>query len=172
MFTKRWLVVGSLGFVFFACQQSEAQRVVYRSGLPDLGLATFDRSGNPVIMMNANLCRSRPDLCEFVRAHELAHHRLGHLKRNMSVRQAEFEADRWAAKHSSPKAIRAAKQFFGSGYGGTVQNGTSQQRLATISRASASRRSTVRVYRPSASTKRKPAKTVRVVRTRPVLYVK
>ncbi len=169
--TKWWLVAGSLCFVFFVCQPVQAQRVVYRSGLPDLGLATYDRSGKPVIMLNANLCRRRPDLCEFVRAHEIAHHRLGHLNRNMSVRQAEFEADRWAATHSSPQALRAAKQFFGSGYGGTIQNGSSRQRLATINRASASQRSKVHVKRVpayvkrKAYAKRKPTKTVHVVRT-------
>ena len=168
VFAKLWSGGGALCFVLLVCQASEAQRVVYRSGLPDFGLATFDRSGKPVIMMNASLCRTRPDLCEFVRAHEVAHHRLGHLQRNMSVRQAEYEADRWAATHSSPRAVRAAQQFFGSGYGGTIRNGSSQQRLAVVSQASAKRKRTVRVYRAPVSNKRKStSRTVRVVRTRP-----
>ena len=166
---KLWSGVGAFCFVFLVSKPSSAQRVVYRSGLSDFGLATHDRSGNPVIVMNANLCRTRPDLCEFVRAHEVAHHRLGHLQRNMSVRQAEVEADRWAATHSSARAVRAAQQFFGSGNGGTIRNGSSQQRLAVVSQASAKRRRTVRVHRaPKSSTRRSVSKTVRTVRPRSV----
>ena len=133
------IVFGVLLVRAVSCPSASAQQVIYYRSLPDIGQATFDHNGNPVVRMNASICRQRPDLCEFVRAHEIAHHRRGHLHGNVNVRQAEVEADRWAAMHASPRAVRAAAQFFGSGYGGTRQNGTSRQRLATVNQAVAQR---------------------------------
>ena len=115
-----------------SCHTAEAQRVVYRSGV-GIGYASMDRSGNPVITMNRGMCRRNPDLCEFFKSHELGHHQLGHFHRNISVRQAEAEADRFAAAHSSPPAIAAAQHFFARGRGGSRVHGPSQQRYARIS---------------------------------------
>ena len=88
---------------------AEAQRVIYRSGV-GIGYASMDRNGNPMITMSRGMCRRNPDLCEFFKAHELGHHQLGHFHRNISVQQAELEADRYAAatlllKRSLPRNV-------------------------------------------------------------------
>ena len=110
---------------------AEAQRVIYRSGV-GIGYASMDRNGNPMITMSRGMCRRNPDLCEFFKAHELGHHQLGHFHRNISVQQAELEADRYAAGHSSADAIAAAKRFFASGRGGSRRHGSSQQRYVRV----------------------------------------
>ena len=117
---------------------AQAQRVVYRSGV-GIGYASMDRNGSPVITMNRGMCRRNPNLCEFFTAHELGHHRLGHFHRNMSVRQAESEADRYAARHSSAQAVAAAQRFFAGGRGGSRMHGSSQQRYARVSAAQTGR---------------------------------
>ena len=114
------------------CQTTEAQRIVYRSGTR-IGYASMDRNGNPLITMSRRMCRRNPDLCAFFTAHERGHHRLGHFHRRISVRQAEAEADRFAAQHSSPQAVAAAQRFFARGRGGSLVHGSSQQRYARVS---------------------------------------
>ena len=121
--------VGGFGF-----ETAEAQRVVYRSGI-GIGHASIDRNGNPTITMSRGMCRRKPDLCEFFKAHELGHHESGHFHRNISVQQAETEADRYAARHSSAEAVAAAQRFFASGRGGSRKHGSSQQRYARVSGA-------------------------------------
>ena len=118
----------------FSFQTVEAQRVIYRSGI-GIGYASMDRNGNPMITMSRGMCRRNPDLCEFFKAHELGHHQLGHFHRHISVQQAESEADRFAARHSSAQAIAAAQRFFASGRGGSRKHGSSQQRYARVRHA-------------------------------------
>lgn len=108
----------------------EYQRPMFRQ----IGLAGIDRSGQPYVAMNPRRCRRMgPELCNFFRNHEYAHHYLGHFRRNISVQQAEAEADRWAARHSSAASVLAAQRFFGRGLGGSPLHGTSQQRLIRVS---------------------------------------
>ena len=107
-----------------------------RGLMGDLGRATLDRKGNPVVSINPRMCaRLGPDLCNFFKAHEVAHHRLGHFHRNISMQQAEAEADRFAARNSSPQSIRAAQQYFSAGGGATRLHGSSMDRLARITPA-------------------------------------
>ena len=113
-------------------QKAQAQRIFYRSGV-GIGYASVDRNGNPMITMSRRMCHRNPDLCEFFKAHELGHHRLGHFRRDITVQQAESEADRYAARHSSAQAIAAAQRFFASGRGGSRRHGSSQQRYARVS---------------------------------------
>ena len=115
-------------------QTAEAQQVIYRSGAR-FGYASMDSNGNPVITMNRGMCRRNPDLCEFITAHELGHHQLGHFHRNINVRQAEAEADRYAARHSSAQAVAAAQRFFARGHGGNRKHGSSRQRYVRVSTA-------------------------------------
>ena len=105
-----------------------------RRFIGDIGYAEVDRRGNPVVVMNPAACRRLgPELCSFFRAHEMAHHQLGHFNRNISVQQKEAEADRYAASMVSTAARSAAQQFFASGRGGGSQHGSSRQRLARVS---------------------------------------
>ena len=90
---------------------------------------TLDRDGKSQISFNPRRCRELgPDLCEFFRTHEYGHVNLRHLERGVATPQAEAEADLWAAKNASPNAVRAAKEFFLSGKGGSRVHGTPQQR--------------------------------------------
>ncbi len=100
-----------------------------RRGLPGIARVTHDRSGRPVIYYNpAARRRMGPDVAEFFRAHELAHLRLNHFNRNISVQQAEAEADALAGRTISPGASAAAQRWFLSGRGGSRQHGTPRQR--------------------------------------------
>ena len=115
---------------------AEAQTVqsYQRRFIGDIGYAAVDRRGNRLVVMNPSACRRLgPDLCTFFRAHEMAHHQLGHFSRNISVQQKEAEADRYAASVVSPAAQNAAQQFFASGRGGSWRHGSSQQRMARVS---------------------------------------
>ena len=90
---------------------------------------TLDRNGNSQIAFNPQRCRQLgPDLCEFFRTHEYGHVNLRHLERGVAAPQAEAEADIWAARNASPSAVRAAKEFFLSGKGGSRVHGTPQER--------------------------------------------
>ena len=105
-----------------------------RRFIGDIGYAEVDRQGNRVVVMNPAACRRLgPELCSFFRAHEMAHHQLGHFDRNISVRQKEAEADQYAASMVSPAARQAAQQFFASGRGGGMRHGSSRQRAARVS---------------------------------------
>ena len=135
---KGYIVMVAVCVGGFSFQTAQAQRVIYRSGI-GIGYASTDRDGNPLITMSRGMCRRKPDFCEFFKAHELGHHQLGHFHRNISVQQAESEADRYAARHSSAEAVAAAKSFFASGRGGSRVHGTSQQRYARVIEAQTSR---------------------------------
>ena len=116
------------------CQSASGQIREYRRPLfGDIGYAQLDRRGNPVVVINPRMCRRLgPELCNFFRNHEYAHHQLGHFHRNISVQQAEAEADRWAAMRSSPASVLAAQRYFASGRGATRMHGSSQQRLMRV----------------------------------------
>lgn len=116
--------------------EADAQviREYQRRFIGDIGYASVDRRGTPIVVMNPAACRRLgPELCSFFKAHERAHHTLGHFNRNISVQQKEAEADRYAASVVSPAARMAAQRFFASGRGGGMRHGSSQQRLARVS---------------------------------------
>ena len=90
---------------------------------------TLDQNGKSQISFNPRRCRELgPELCEFFRTHEYGHVNLRHLERGVATPQAEAEADLWAARNASPSAVRAAKEFFLSGKGGSRVHGTPQER--------------------------------------------
>ncbi len=115
-------------------QVCDAQvREVRRILMSDIGYAKMDRRGNTTIAINSRMCRRLgPELCSFFRNHEYAHVQLRHFNRNISVQQAEAEADCFAARNSSPQAVLAAQRYFAGGRGGTRMHGTSDQRAARV----------------------------------------
>lgn len=104
--------------------------------LPDVAKVTLDSSGQSKIDFNPAMCRRLgPDLCEYFRAHEYGHVNLRHLERGVPTRQAEREADIWAATNASASAVEAARQYFSKGRGGSRFHGSAQeraQRLKTV----------------------------------------
>ena len=82
-------------------------RVVYNCNLPDIGMATTDRRGRPVIVWNN--CKAQltdPLVAQFFWQHELGHIYLETFK--------EDEADAYAVetlRHTNPQAIFAFINF-------------------------------------------------------------
>jgi len=139
---------------------SEAQvREVQSILLNDVGVARLDRQGNPYITINPVRCRQLgPKLCEFFRQHEYGHVHLKHLERQINPRQAEVEADCYAAKNVSPDVARAASDWFNSGNGASRIHGTSQQRANRVKTCSQTRKPT---KAPNHTPTRKPVITPR-----------
>lgn len=86
--------------------------------LPDIAVASIDQHG-PVIYYNPILAEMvGPWVTEFFRAHEVFHHRLGHLLDRDALADPEQRiamekrADCEAAKVISPYAVLAAVEFF------------------------------------------------------------
>ncbi len=85
-------------------------------GLPDAAMVRMTASG-PVILYNPALCEAAGAAREFFRAHELGHVQLGHLENEIMIhttagrRTAEYEADCYAARRSSPEAVKAMVQL-------------------------------------------------------------
>ncbi len=131
----RFIVFVFLTSAILAGQICEGQiRKVNRIFQRDIGVATVDRRGNPVISFNPRMQRQYgPHVSEFFMHHEYAHHRLNHFRRNISVQQAEAEADCYATRHSSPAAVRSAIQLFNAGLGSSRQHGSSYQRSNRVS---------------------------------------
>ena len=106
---------------------------------------TLDGNGKSQITFNPQRCRELgPELCEFFRTHEYGHVNLRHLERGVPAPRAEAEADIWAARNASPSAVKAAKQFFLSGQGGSRVHGSPQERARRmdVGRSSATSGST------------------------------
>ena len=119
-----------------AFTNSAIAQVTQRSSLllRDVGKVTLDASGRSQITYNPAICRRLgPELCEYFRQHEMGHVNLRHLERGVPTRQAEIEADRYAAAKASPAAVAAAKTFFANGNGGSAAHGTGRQRAARLS---------------------------------------
>lgn len=94
--------------------------------------ATYVR-GQPVIYYNPRaIRRTGPLVGPFIRAHEHAHFRLGHFRRPISARRAEFEADVLASRIVSPSSAMATQQWFARGNGGGPIHGTSLQRARRV----------------------------------------
>ena len=126
--------------------------------LPDVAKVTLDSSGQSQIDFNPTICRRLgPDLCEYFRAHEYGHVNLRHLERGVPTRQAEREADLWAAQNASPSAVEAARKYFERGRGGSFNHGSARvraQRLKDVQasqQAATSLQKRVTVLKPSIS---------------------
>lgn len=110
-------------------QVQERPRLLLR----DVAKVTLDAAGKSQISFNPSICRRLgPELCEYFRAHEYGHVNLRHLERGVPTRQAEREADLWAARHASPAAVAAARRYFAQGNGGSRYHGSSQQRAQRL----------------------------------------
>jgi len=125
--------------------------------LPDIAKVTLDASGQSQIAFNPAICRRLgPDLCEYFRAHEYGHVNLRHLERGVPVRQAEHEADVWAARNASPSAVAAAHRYFSQGNGGSRIHGSSQVRAGRIAAVQAGRSTASTTVKTSSVTRRVP----------------
>src|SRR5262245_59958342 len=96
-------------------------------GLNDFAIASYDPAG-PVIYYNPTMAAlAGPAVSAFVRAHEYAHIRLGHLDAQRFVsnpylhltlaQSSELAADKFAAEfwaRHNPAVVRAAIEFFSS----------------------------------------------------------
>ncbi len=128
------VVLTALGCQFHLEESNSQIPEIPRRGLPGIARVTHDLGGQPVIYYNpAARRRMGPEVTEFFRAHELAHLRLNHFNRNISIQQAEAEADALAARMISPNAAAAAQRWFMSGRGGSRQHGTPRQRANRLS---------------------------------------
>ena len=128
------------GVTSFPTAQTMAQ-TIREVAVPGMrGIASVGYRGkNLTIEYNPRTCASLgPDLCSFFRAHEYGHIVMQHLQRGTPVRQAEHEADVWAARNSTPAARTAAIQYFRSGNGGSVRHGSAQSRATRVASAGAS----------------------------------
>ena len=116
--------------------------------LPDVAKVTLDSSGQSQIDFNPAICRRLgPDLCEYFRAHEYGHVNLRHLERGVPTRQAEREADIWAAQNASPSAVEAARKYFEKGRGGSRDHGSAQERAQRLSKVQASQKAATSVQK-------------------------
>ena len=102
--------------------------------LPDIAAVEYTPGKGPVIVYNPILCRQAGrQLCEFYRYHEYGHIALRHYDRNdISRKEKEEEADRWAAKHAPRQIVMAAWRFFSAGGGATPMHGDGPTRAARL----------------------------------------
>jgi len=74
------------------------------------------------------------------------------------TRQAEREADIWAAQNASPSAVEAARKYFERGRGGSLNHGSARERARRLKEVQASQQAAtsvqkrVTVLKPSVST--------------------
>ena len=141
------VVMSILGVTTCHVAQTKAQ-TVREVAVPGMGgIASVGYRGNNLtIEYNPRTCaRLGPELCSFFRAHEYGHIALNHLQRGTPVRQAEHEADVWAARNTTPAARAAAVNYFSAGNGGSFKHGSPAARAARVSSAATS--TAVRVTR-------------------------
>lgn len=128
------MLLGFSGVISFHSSELSAQ-VVREVAVPGMrGIASAGFRGNGLtIEYNPRTCaRLGPDLCSFFRAHEYGHVVLGHLQRRTPVRRAEYEADVWAARNTTPAARAAAIRYFNSGNGGSFRHGPASSRATRV----------------------------------------
>jgi len=125
-----------LGISGMSIQTAETMAQTIREiAVPGMrGIASVGYRGNELtIEYNPRTCaRLGPDLCSFFRAHEIGHVKLRHLERGTPVRQAEHEADVWAARNTTPAARAAAVRYFRAGNGGSARHGSAQARASRV----------------------------------------
>lgn len=146
------LSIAISGVMTFQANETMAQRI-REVPVPGMrGIASVGYRGNELtVEYNPRVCaRLGPDLCSFFRAHEYGHIAMRHLERGTPVRQAEYEADLWAARNSSPAARAAAVRFFNSGRGGSFMHGSGRVRANRVASVGNSTPSQVS-FRPDGS---------------------
>jgi hypothetical protein len=134
------MVLGVSGVISIHSSEASAQRI-REVAVPGMrGIASVGYRGKDLtVEYNPRVCaRMGPELCSFFRAHEYGHIALRHLERKTPVRQAEHEADVWAAKNSTPAARAAAVRYFRSGSGGSLAHGSGVTRANRVATASTS----------------------------------
>jgi len=128
------VLLGFSGVITFHTSDVLAQ-TVREVAVPGMrGIASAGYRGNQVtIEYNPRTCaRLGPDLCSFFRAHEYGHVVLRHLQRKTPVRRAEYEADVWASRNTTPAARAAAIRYFQSGNGGSMRHGSPSSRASRV----------------------------------------
>jgi hypothetical protein len=134
------VMLGVLGVISFHSSEASAQNI-REVAVPGMrGIASVGYRGNDLtVEYNPRVCaRMGPELCSFFRAHEYGHIALRHLERKTPVRQAEHEADVWAARNSTPAARAAAVRYFRSGNGGSLMHGSGATRANRVATANTS----------------------------------
>lgn len=99
----------------------------------DIAITTL-LNGQVVIVFNPIACQQiGPLVCNFFRAHEYGHVTLGHVVRPRHPRQAEFEADCWAAQNAPLPEVQAAyTHFLSNGFMGGWTHGTGLERAQRL----------------------------------------
>lgn len=102
--------------------------------LPDIAAVTYVPGKAPIILYNPFLCKQAGrELCLFYRYHEYGHIALRHYERDdISRKEKESEADRWAARHAPRHVVMAAYRFFSAGGGATPLHGDGATRAARL----------------------------------------
>ena len=109
-------------------------------GMRGVASVQIERNGQQTIRYNPRTCAEfGPDLCAFFRTHEYGHVALNHLRNGTPTRQAEYEADQWAARNASPAAVAAAVKFFSQGSGGSLRHGSARSRAERVRSAATTR---------------------------------
>jgi hypothetical protein len=81
------------------CEDARGMPVLVREAqIADLGRASLDKTGKPIVLLAPLVKRLPPTVADFILYHECGHHALGHLV-GVGVPQANEEAaDCWAAR--------------------------------------------------------------------------
>ena len=127
------IAIASFQVAFSAHAVQEVEELAVPT-LPDIAMVHFVPGKAPVIFYNPSLCfQAGRALCEFYRYHEYGHIALRHDERDdLSLKEKEREADRWAAEHAPRRSVIAAYRFFTSGGGSTPIHGNSHNRAARM----------------------------------------
>jgi hypothetical protein len=115
-------------------QDASAIEEIPDPSLPDIAAVQYRPGNGPVIVYNPYLCQQAGrELCEFYRYHEYGHIALRHYDRkDISAREKEEQADRWAARHAPSEIVRTAWRFFAAGGGSTPTHGDGPTRAARL----------------------------------------
>lgn len=127
------LLLGGL-FALQAAQATPLIEEIADPSLPDIAAVSYLPGKAPVILYNPYLCKQAgPDLCQFYRYHEYGHIALHHYERNdISLKEKESEADRWAARFAPRHIVMTAWRFFSAGGGSTPMHGNGATRAARL----------------------------------------
>lgn len=127
------LLLGGL-FTLHTAQATRPIEEFADPSLPDIAAVNYVPGQAPFILYNPFLCKQAgPELCQFYRYHEYGHIALRHYERSdISVKEKESEADRWAARHAPRHVVMAAWRFFSAGGGSTPVHGNGATRAARL----------------------------------------
>ncbi len=123
------------GFLFaLSAPAMQEVEVIADPHLPDIAAVQTLPGQDPIIIFNPILCRhAGRALCEFYRYHEYGQIELKHHERDdISDKEKEEEADRWAAMHAPFPVVMAAYRYFSAGGGSTPVHGEGRSRAARL----------------------------------------